>query len=56
MNAKLEKADTKEVVALLENIALDQVAFANLNKGDYLLTITWVDGANNSITVPISIQ
>lgn len=56
VNAKLEKADTKEVVALLENITLDQVAFANLNKGDYLLTITWVDGANNSITVPISIQ
>lgn len=56
VNAKLEKADTKEVVALLENIALDQVAFENLNKGDYLLTITWVDGANHSITVPISIQ
>ena len=55
VTAKLENFTTKETVALLENVALSEVAFKDLKKGDYLLTITWVDGASNSITMNFSL-
>lgn len=55
VTAKLENLTNKETVALLENVALGEVAFKDLKKGDYLLTITWVDGVSNSITMNISL-
>ena len=55
VTATLTNVATNEVVAKLENVALDQVAFQDLKRGQYLLTITWVDGAPNTITMPIKI-
>ena len=55
VTAKLENLTTKETVALLKNVALSEVAFKDLKKGDYLLTITWVDGVSNSITMNFSL-
>ena len=54
VTATLKNLATEEVITL-EDVALDQVSFTDLKKGDYLLTITWLDGATNSITMPITI-
>lgn len=56
VTATLTNVTTSEVVAKLENVALDQVTFNDLKRGDYLLTITWVDGASNTVTMPITVE
>ena len=54
VTATLKNLATEEVITL-KDVALNEVSFQDLKKGQYLLTITWVDGATNSITMPITI-
>ena len=54
VTASLENKATKEVITL-EDVALDQVVFTDLKKGEYLLTITWFDGVTNTITMNVTI-
>ncbi|MBR0303590.1 MAG: carboxypeptidase regulatory-like domain-containing protein, partial [Clostridia bacterium] len=39
----------------LEDVSLDDVSFADIPKGQYTMTITWIDGAENTLTVPLTI-
>jgi len=40
----------------LENVSLDNIAFANIPKGRYKMTVTWTDGATNTLTMPITVS
>ena len=55
VTATLTSADTNEVVAELVDLELSEVHYDDLPRGDYLLTITWVDGASNSISMPVHV-
>ena len=55
VTATLENVDTHEKT-ILENVALDEVVFQDVTKGQYLLTITWVDGASNTLTMPVTVK
>ena len=39
----------------LENVALDSISFSDIPKGQYTMTVTWTDGAENTLTVPLTI-
>ncbi len=54
--AKLENTVTKEVVGTLTDVKMSEVSFKDLPAGEYLLSITWIDGASNTITMPITIS
>ena len=38
-----------------EDIAVGKINFTDIPKGRYQMTITWVDGAENTLTVPLTI-
>ena len=40
----------------LENVSLSKVNFADIPKGEYNLTITWEDGVENKLTMPLTIS
>ena len=40
----------------LENVATDKVSFADVPKGKYEMTITWTDGAENTLTMPFTVS
>ena len=39
----------------LENADMNKISFADIPKGQYTMTITWVDGVENTLTMPLSI-
>ena len=55
VNATLKNVATGETFTL-ENVALDQVIFTDVPKGNYTLTITWVDGGvTNTLSIPVAL-
>ena len=38
-----------------ENVSMDTIRFADVPKGQYTMTVTWVDGVENTLTFPITI-
>ena len=40
----------------LENVTLESISFEDIPKGEYTMTITWVDGVENTLTFPIKIR
>ena len=40
----------------LENVSADAVSFDDVPKGNYEMTITWTDGAENTITMPFTVS
>ena len=56
VTAKLEDKATKEVIETLTDVKMSEVSFKDLLAGEYLLSITWTDGASNTITMPITIS
>ena len=40
----------------LDNISADEISFDDIPKGEYEMTVTWVDGATNKLTVPITVS
>ena len=40
----------------LENVSLDRISFADIPKGEYVMTVTWIDGVENTLTFPIKIS
>ncbi len=55
VTATLKNVATGDVTTLTD-VALDEVTFIELKRGNYILTITWVDGATNSISMPVTIE
>ena len=42
-------------VFMLENVGMDEISFADIPKGQYTMTVTWEDGAVNTLTFPLTI-
>ncbi len=55
VSVKLTKDTTGETYAL-NNVSLNSISFAGLPKGTYSMTITWTDGAENTLTTPFIIK
>ena len=49
-------SQTDGAVYQLEGVALDNISFADIPKGPYMMTITWEDGTKNSITMPFTVS
>ena len=45
-----------EGVYRLENVSLNKIGFANVPKGRYKMTVTWTDGVENTLTMPITVS
>ncbi len=45
-----------EGVYTLENVSLNKIGFANVPKGRYKMTVTWTDGVENTLTMPITVS
>jgi uncharacterized repeat protein (TIGR02543 family) len=54
VSVKLTKDDGS--VYTLDNVSLDNVSFKGIPKGNYSMTITWTDGAENTLTTPFIIK
>lgn len=44
-----------ETVSKLENIAMKDIVFADIAKGQYTVTVTWTDGVENTLAFPLTI-
>ena len=40
----------------LEDVSLDSIRFADIPKGQYTMTVTWTDGADNTLTMPFTVS
>ena len=40
----------------LNNVSLQNISFKGIPKGTYSMTVTWTDGAENTITTPFTIN
>ena len=45
-----------EGIFKLENASISKIGFADIPKGKYIMTLTWSDGATNTLTVPITVS
>ncbi|MBQ7172484.1 MAG: carboxypeptidase regulatory-like domain-containing protein [Clostridia bacterium] len=54
-NVVIRSADGSQVFEL-QNVAPDRISFDDIPKGKYTMTITWEDGAENTLTVPLTIR
>ena len=45
-----------EGVYKLEYVSLDKIGFASIPKGRYKMTVTWTDGVENTLTMPITVS
>ena len=54
VSVKLTKND--ETIYELNDVSLDSISFAGVPKGQYSMTITWTDGAENTLTTPFEIN
>jgi len=55
VSVKLTKDATGETFEL-NNVSLSDISFSGIPKGTYSMTITWTDGAENTITTPFIIK
>ena len=55
VSVKLTKDTTGETFEL-NNVSLSNISFSGIPKGTYSMTITWTDGAENTITTPFIIK
>ena len=39
----------------LENVAMNAIGFDDIPKGQYTVTVTWVDGVENTLTFPLAV-
>ena len=42
-------------VLRLKNIAADKISFDDIPKGQYTVTVTWLDGAKNTLSFPLTV-
>lgn len=54
MSVTLKKGDS--VIYELKDVSSDNVSFKGVPKGSYSMTVTWFDGAENSLTTPFEIN
>ena len=54
--ATVELSKDGETVVKLNDVPLDNVSFSGISKGIYSMTVTWIDGAENSLTLPFTIK
>ncbi|MBO7520286.1 MAG: hypothetical protein J6T73_05850, partial [Clostridia bacterium] len=40
----------------LEDVDLSEISFADIPKGEYKMTVTWEDGATNTLTMPLAVS
>ena len=50
------KSNLDGSVYRLQDVILSQVRFTDIPKGVYTMTVTWVDGATNTITIPLKVS
>ena len=43
------------VVSNLRNVDIEKINFADIPKGQYTMTVTWIDGIENTLTFPVTI-
>ncbi|MBQ7718034.1 MAG: DUF4402 domain-containing protein [Clostridia bacterium] len=55
VSVSLKKEDSDEKYEL-NNVSLDNISFTGIPKGSYIMTISWEDGAQNSISLPFTIN
>ena len=55
VSVKLTK-DTTGVTYELNNVSLQNISFTGVPKGTYTMTVTWKDGAENTLTLPFVIK
>lgn len=54
VSVTLKKGDS--VIYELKDVSSDNVSFKGVPKGSYSMTVTWFDGAENSLTTPFEIK
>ena len=54
--ATVELSKDGETVVTLNDVPLDNVSFSGISKGIYSMTVTWIDGAENTLTLPFTIK
>ena len=55
VSVTLEKDGSGEKYEL-NNVSLENISFSGIPKGTYSMTVTWKDGAENTLTVPFTIK
>ena len=40
----------------LENVKLSDISFADIPKGRYTMTVSWIDGIKNTLTMPLAVS
>ena len=45
-----------QAVYKLENVSLDEISFADIPKGEYIMSISWEDGVTNTLTMPLAVS
>ena len=56
VSVTITKKDTGEKIDEKNNVPLGEISFSNIPKGDYSMTVTWEDGAQNTLTLPFTIN
>ena len=56
VSVTLTKEDSGEKYGELNDVSLDNISFSGITKGDYLMTIIWQDGAQNTLTLPCKVK
>ena len=49
------KGKNNEGTYTLKNVSVDKVDFDDIPKGEYEMTVTWVDGVENTLTVDVTV-
>ena len=55
VSVRLTKDSTGEVFEL-NDVPVDNISFAGIPKGTYTMDISWTDGAENTLTLPFTIN
>ena len=55
VSVKLEK-ESGDKIFELNDVSVEDIAFKGVPRGTYIMTVQWVDGAENTITMPFNIK
>ena len=55
-NVDVRLTKNGETIYALNDVSFDNVSFRGIPKGTYSMTITWTDGAENTLTTPFVIK
>ena len=56
VSVKLTKDNDSSVVYELSDVSLQNISFTGVPRGTYTMTVSWIDGVENTLTLPFNIK